>query len=61
LSVTAYNIEQKTPSSISNRFAIWKTHDEKSDDLIGFVDRIIYQKKRINNRPNAYLQNPVTQ
>jgi len=46
MSVVEYNIAQKTPSSISYGLAVWKTHGETLEDLIGFADRVMYEQKQ---------------
>ena len=46
VSVAEYNIAQKTPSSISYGLAVWKTHGETLEDLIGFADRAMYEQKQ---------------
>lgn len=46
MSVTEYNIDQNTPSSISYGLAVWKTHGETLDDLIGFADERMYEQKQ---------------
>ncbi|WP_157826778.1 sensor domain-containing diguanylate cyclase [Colwellia sp. 12G3] len=48
MSVAEYNVDQKTSSSISYGLAVWKTHGETLDDLIGFADKMMYEQK--NNK-----------
>lgn len=46
MSVVEYNIAQKKPSSISYGLAVWKTHGETLDDLIGYADKVMYEQKQ---------------
>jgi len=46
ISVENYTNEQNTPALISFGIAVWKTHGDTLDDLIGYADKMMYQQKR---------------
>ena len=39
-------VPQSTPALISFGIAVWKTHGDKLDDLIGYADKMMYQQKQ---------------
>ncbi|NQZ81063.1 MAG: GGDEF domain-containing protein [Colwellia sp.] len=46
ISVENYTSEQNTPALISFGIAVWKTHGDTLDDLIGYADKMMYQQKK---------------
>jgi len=47
LNVEEYNLSQNTPTTISYGLAVWKTHGETLDDLIGYADQMMYKQKQM--------------
>lgn len=39
-------VPQSTPALIYFGIDVWKTHGDKIDDLIGYADKMMYQKKQ---------------
>ena len=46
ISVEEYTSEQNTPALISFGIAVWQTHGDTLDDLIGYADKMMYQQKQ---------------
>jgi len=44
-SVEDFTREQNTPAHISFGVAVWQTHGETLEDLIGYADKLMYQQK----------------
>ena len=45
MNVKKYTASQGVPTTMSHGHAVWKANGDTLDDLIGFADKMMYQKK----------------